>query len=42
MWGRPVGCLNVVLPSELPKDDGSALRPEKKQSVSLLIILGTD
>lgn len=39
MWSRPVACLNVVLPSEMPKDNGSTLPAEEKQSVSLLNIL---
>lgn len=35
-WGRPVACLNTVLPSKIPKEDG------EKQIVSLLNILGKD
>lgn len=39
MWSRPVACLNIVLPSEMPKDDGSTLPDGEKQCVSLLNIL---
>jgi len=34
--------INIVLQSEIPEGDGSALPAEQKQSVSLLNILGTD
>lgn len=42
MWDGPVACLNIVPLSEIPKDDGSVLPAEMKQSVRLLNILGTD
>lgn len=40
--GQTCSCLNIVLPSEVPKYHGSAIPAEEKQSVSLLNILGTD